>query len=87
MPAGRYEVTLKFAETQFDHANERAFDIRIRGVTVIAGLDIYAAAGGWNRAVDRVVTVDVPDGVLNIGFIHLGLGDPKVNAIQVRKVR
>ncbi|MCX5906258.1 MAG: malectin domain-containing carbohydrate-binding protein [Deltaproteobacteria bacterium] len=85
VPAGRYEVTLKFAETVYTGANQRKFDIRMRGVTVISNLDIYAAAGGSNRAVDRVVTVDVPDGVLNIGFIHLGIGNPKVNAIQVRK--
>ncbi len=85
VPAGRYEVTLKFAETVYTGANQRKFDIRMRGVTVISNLDIYAAAGGSNRAVDRVLTVDVPDGVLNIGFIHLGIGNPKVNAIQVRK--
>ncbi len=52
----------------------------MRGVTVISNLDIFAAAGGSNRA----VTVDVPDGVLNIGFIHRGIGNPKVNAMRER---
>jgi hypothetical protein len=84
MPAGQYEVTLKFAETSKTAAGQRKFHVRLEGTRVLANYDIFAAAGAANKAAsDRVFTVAVTDGELTIDFIKV-TDLPKVNAIQVR---
>jgi hypothetical protein len=85
VPNGQYEVTLKFAETYWTLANRRKFDVRIEGLPMLSGYDIFADAGGKNVAApDKVFTVSVTDGHLDIDFIKLPNSDlPKVNAIQV----
>ena len=83
---GTYEVALRFAETYRGAAGMRKFDVRVEGATVLAGFDIFVAAGGRNRAVDRVFTVPVSDGELTIDFMRLpGSDTPQINAIQVVK--
>ena len=85
VPNGAYEVTLRFAETQYTAPGQRQFDIILEGVTVRPAFDIYAAAGGANKSVDTVTTVTVNDGVLQIAFGQV-VGEPKVNAIQVKRI-
>jgi hypothetical protein len=92
MPAGSYQVTLRFAETEFTKntaSPQRLFDVAINGATVLANFDIKAAAGGANAAVDRTFMVNVGAGSnsLQIQFIHAAgqPGNPKVNAIQIVK--
>jgi len=46
-------VTLSFAETSFTSAGQRTFDVIINGSTVLKAFDIFAAAGGANKAVAR----------------------------------
>ncbi len=86
VPNGAYEVTLKFAETYWNLANHRKFDVRIEGTTVLSAFDIFAAAGGKNIAApDQVFMVTVSDGAMELDFVKLTNADlPKVNAIQVR---
>ncbi len=84
MPNGRYEVTLKFAEVYWPTAGQRRFDVRIEGVAVLSGYDIFADAGGQYLAVDKVFNVAVGDGELTIDFIQIsGYDNPMINAIQV----
>jgi uncharacterized repeat protein (TIGR02543 family) len=46
-----YIVTLYFAETYLSAAGARLFDVTINGTTALSKFDIYAAAGGQNKAV------------------------------------
>ncbi len=55
--AGRsYTVTLYFAETYLTAAGQRLFNVPINGTTVLSSFDIYASAGGQNRAIARTFT-------------------------------
>jgi hypothetical protein len=69
IPNGNYAVTLKFAENYYNLPGQRIFDVQIEGRTVLAGLDIFAAAGGKGRAYDRVFATTVRDGQLTVTFI------------------
>jgi hypothetical protein len=90
VPAGSYQVTLKFAETHFTNGStsgQRVFNVAINGATVLTNFDIKAAAGGANIAVDRTFAVNAGAGSnnLQIQFIHVsGQADlPKVDAIEI----
>ncbi len=51
---GLYTVRLKLAETQYEWAFERPFNMSINGSRVLANFDVCHAAGGPHRAYDRV---------------------------------
>jgi hypothetical protein len=90
VPAGSYQVTLKFAETYFTSgaaSGQRLFNVAINGTTVLTNFDIKATAGGANIAVDRTFAVNTGAGNnnLQIQFIHVAgqPDDPKVDAIEI----
>ncbi|HUP54646.1 MAG TPA: carboxypeptidase regulatory-like domain-containing protein [Methylomirabilota bacterium] len=83
---GRYRVDLAFAEIVAKKAGARTFSVTIEGTTVIAGLDVFAASGGKNAALDRSFEVDVSDGHLDIGFAAQRGDTPIVNGILVTEV-
>jgi len=66
---GNYNLTLKFAETYWNAAGKRIFDVSVGGQTVISNLDIFAKAG-QNTAYDVVVPVTVTNGSLAIKFVN-----------------
>ena len=85
MVSGSYNITFKFAETYVTAANQRLFDVKVEGNTAISQLDIFAQAGGLNRAYDRTVTASVTDGTLNIEFIqNPAANNPKICAFVVK---
>jgi hypothetical protein len=64
---GGYHVRLKFAETQFDRAGERAFTIWINGLKKVEALDVFATGGGAHMPVDLVFNGIKPrNGVIEI---------------------
>lgn len=79
---GRYQVTLELAETHFGETGKRVFDVRAEGSTEVSGLDIYAAAGGKNRAMRVTFDVPVTDGMLSLRFSHRR-NVAKVNALRI----
>lgn len=79
---GSYQVTLFFAETHFNAAAKRVFDITLEGNTVRTNYDIFAAAGGMDIATNLTFTVTVSDAMLNIAFRNKA-NNPLVNAIQI----
>lgn len=85
VPNGQYEVELRFAETWYNNANERRFQVQVQGATAIASLDIVAAAGGKFKAYDRTLSATVTGGKLTVAFVPIH-NAAKVNAIRVRKV-
>jgi hypothetical protein len=50
-PGASYTVRLHFAEIYWNSAGQRLFNVAINGATVLSSFDIYAAAGGKNKAV------------------------------------
>jgi hypothetical protein len=78
---GSYQVTLHFAESEFNAAGQRVFHMKVEGVNRVTNYDIYADVGG-DRAASTSLTVVVSDGMLNIVLTAVA-GQPKVSAIEV----
>jgi subtilisin family serine protease len=85
VPNGHYRVDLAFAEIVAKKAGARVFTVRIEGQTVIADLDVFAAAGR-NAALPYRFEVDVSDGQLDIGFAAQRGDAPIVNGILVTEL-
>ena len=84
MVNGDYEVTLMFAEINFNSAGRRVFNVAIEGTQVITNLDIWAKVGK-NAAYNKTNVVTVSDGQLNIAFSPV-VENPKISAIQVQRI-
>ncbi len=87
VPAGSYQVLLKFAETYSgdDKVGARVFNVTINGAAALTNFDIYAAAGG-NTAVDETFNNISPSGgVIKIQFTGTASSDPNpvVEALQI----
>jgi fibronectin type 3 domain-containing protein len=82
VPNGSYTVRLHFAELNKTAAGQRVFDVQVEGATVLASFDVFAAAGGIDRAVSRDVPVTVTDGNLDIDFLRR-VENAKVSAIEI----
>jgi hypothetical protein len=81
-PAGKYLVTLKFAELYWTVAGGRVFNVAINGTNVLSNFDIFKAAGAAFKAVDVTFSV-TSSGKITIQFTTGTAGNPLVNAIQV----
>ena len=55
-PGSSHTVRLHFAETFFNTAGSRTFNVSINGTTVLTNFDIFAAAGAMNKAVIKQFT-------------------------------
>ena len=87
VPAGNYQVTLKFAETYSgdDSTGARVFNVAVNGTTMQSNLDIYSQVGA-NTADDKVINnVSPAGGVITIQFTGTSSTDTNavVEAIQV----
>jgi hypothetical protein len=80
---GTYQVTLRFSDNA-TAANVRKFNVAIEGAAVLTNFDIFAEVG-TNTVCDKVFTVPVSDGTLNIQFTNV-TGNAKINAIVVKTV-
>ncbi|MGA3058532.1 MAG: malectin domain-containing carbohydrate-binding protein [Candidatus Limnocylindrales bacterium] len=81
--SGAQTVTLYFAETYLSGPGQRLFDVTINGTTVLSKFDIYASAGGPNRAIAKTFTTTADSsGQVVIQFIS-GTENPKINGITV----
>jgi hypothetical protein len=82
VPNGNYTVNLKFAELFYAAAGQRVFDVAINGTTVISHLDVFATAGGANKALDASYPVTVANGVLAIALTPV-TGLPILSALEI----
>jgi hypothetical protein len=82
VPNDSYTVRLKFAEIYYTSANQRVFNVAINGTTVQSNLDIFAAAGGANKAYDLSFPVTSSTGQVAITLTAV-TGYPKINAIEI----
>lgn len=81
--SGPQTVTLYFSENYVTGPGQRLFDVRINGTTVLSKFDIYASAGGANRAIAKSFTTTAnAGGQVVIEFIA-GVQSPKISGIAV----
>ena len=85
LPNGRYRVTLKFQEPAAGAAGVRAFDVQVNGKIVLRRFDIFAAAGGKLKAVDRAFDTTSRDGGILIEFSPL-IGKALVSALSIESL-
>jgi beta-galactosidase len=85
VPSGRYRVTLKFQEPAAGAAGVRQFDVRVNGKIVLRQFDIFAAAGGRLKAVDRSFDATSRDNGILIEFRPLR-GNALVSALSIASV-
>jgi hypothetical protein len=75
---GAYHLRLKFAETQYAGPGQRGITIFVNGQEMTQGLDVWATAGGINKAVDVVYNdIHPQNGVVAVRFVG-----SKVNGCQ-----
>ncbi len=79
VPAGAYQVTLKFAELFQTATGARVFDVSINGAQVLSDYDIFLDTGAEYSAVSKVFNNISPVG----GLISLQFGPATVDNAQV----
>ena len=84
LPAGAYQVELRFAEIQGKKPGKRQFDVIVNGSPYLIAFDISALAG-TNYALDRSLFVNVPaSGEISVQLAtRRSSGVPILNAIRV----
>jgi len=82
-PNTSYLVRLHFAEFAFSGPGIRLFNVKINGQQVLTNFDIYAAAGGQNKAVVEpfLATAD-GSGAITIEYVNV-VGGAKSSGIEV----
>jgi hypothetical protein len=83
VPAGTYNVTLKFAEIFYTNPGERIFNVAINGTTVLPNFDIVAQAGGGMKALDKTFPATAVAGKITIQFTTGSVDLPKISGIQI----
>ena len=68
VPDGRYRITARFVEPTASAAGERVFDVDVNGTKVLSGFDVFAAAGGKLKGVERTFEAVAKDGMLLTTF-------------------
>jgi beta-galactosidase len=78
-----YEVELKFAETKFQKAGERVFDVKINGLTLLEKLDLVKEAG-YQKAFTKKFRIAAKDGIL-VEFAA-AQGKTVLSGIRIRRL-
>jgi hypothetical protein len=82
VPPGRYLVRLLFAELFHGAGGKRQFRVEINDETVESELDVFTAAGGMHRALDRSYRISAKDGRLAIKLTSV-IDSPILNGIEI----
>jgi hypothetical protein len=83
VPNGKYLAKLHFAETfeGISGPGERVFSFNVHG-REFKDFDVWAKAGGANRAYVESVPVEVTDGKFKITFVS-NIENPQINGIEL----
>ncbi len=82
-PGAKCVVRLDFDELYWSAAGQRLFNVAINGATVLNNFDIYASAGGMDKAlVESYVATADKNGTISLTFTSVK-GDAKVNGIEI----
>ncbi len=85
VPNGIYEVTLKFAELFWNSSGKRIFDVNLEGNLVLNDFDIYTESGHDSAGSDKIFTITVTDGIIEIDFIPIR-NVTAINGIFIKKM-
>ncbi|GCE25077.1 hypothetical protein KDA_05610 [Dictyobacter alpinus] len=78
-----YTVRLHFAEVYFTSAGQRSFNVSINGTQALSNFDIFAAAGGQNKAIVKQSTTNADtNGTVTIQFTSV-VNNAKICGIEV----
>ena len=80
---GKITVKLYLADSYQNAAGQRLFDIAINGETVAKELDIFATAGGKNRALVETFIVDAPDGKIRLSVPRVEADNATLAAVEL----
>jgi beta-galactosidase len=83
VPAGVYEIELKFAEMKFEKPGERVFDVAINARVMLEKFDPVREIGPY-RAFSRKWTVAAEDGIAV--DLRAVAGKPTLSGIRVRRL-
>jgi len=79
-----YTVRLHFAELTFSGSGERVFNVAINGTSVLNNFDVYATAGGENKALVEQFTATADAlGQISISFTKGSADNPEVSGIEI----
>jgi len=83
IPNGKYVAKLHFCETYegITGKGDRVFSFNVQG-HMFKDFDVFAKAGGANKAYVETVPVEVTNGVFKIDFIS-NVENPQINAIEI----
>src|SRR5262249_20313546 len=81
-----YTVRLHFAELTWTAAGQRKFNVALNGTNVLTAFDVFAAAGGTNKAITQQFTATAnASGQVTIAFTQGGADNPMVSGIEILK--
>ena len=84
-PNSAYSLRLHFAENSVSKSGARKFDVTVNGVKVLSAFDVFAAAGGKNKALVKAfpTTADA-GGQIVVSFTGVTTAQhPIINGIEV----
>ncbi|WP_176728906.1 discoidin domain-containing protein [Thermogemmatispora onikobensis] len=82
-PGASYTVRLHFAETYWTTAGKRVFNVSLNGQTVLANFDIFATAGGANKAIIKEFSATASSGgTISLQFSSL-VDQAQLNGLEV----
>jgi hypothetical protein len=76
-------VTLYFVETYVPAAGQRVFNVSVNGATVLSRFDIFATAGGANRAIARSFTTTANSSGQVVIQLTAVTQNPKISGLTV----
>lgn len=83
-PSGFYTVRLHFADPISTGAGQNSTTVQINGTNVITNLDLFAGAGGANKAlIEQLVANANASGVLTVSFLSGSFGAGLINGIEI----
>jgi len=81
----KYDVAFHFAETEHGTAGRRVFDVKLQGKKVLSRLDIAAAAGGLNRALEKECRGIPAEGTMTIELVPVRGDAPLLCSLEIAK--
>ena len=79
-----YTVRLHFCELTWTAAGQRKFDVAINGVSVLSAFDVFATAGGKDKAlVEQLTSTANASGQIVIAFTQGGADNPEIAGIEI----
>ena len=83
-PGVSFKVRLHFVEYYWTSANARTFNVTINGTQVLTNYDIFAAAGGQNRAIVReFASTPNGNGQIVVAYTAGAVDQPKSSGIEI----